>query len=192
MSFQSLANPVFSPALPSFGYSPCFSVFPDVASSWASFFLPVSIHSRRAWYVEIDIYHYWHTPSMAPHHKPLAWLQGEIKTPPFRSRIRMKTEKRKKLERTGWKVGSADEFLNLSAAESTLVGMRLALARKLKGRRLKLGLSQTELAQRLHSSQSRVAKMEAAAPEVTVDLLVRGMLAVGAKAREVGAALASA
>ena len=104
----------------------------------------------------------------------------------------MKTEKRKKLERTGWKVGSADEFLNLSAAESTLVGMRLALARKLKGRRLKLGLSQTDLAQRLHSSQSRVAKMEAGAPEVTVDLLVRGMLAVGANAREVGAALASA
>ena len=104
----------------------------------------------------------------------------------------MKTEKQKKLQRAGWKIGSADEFLNLSVEESTLVSMRLSLARKLKGRRLKLGLSQTDLAQRLHSSQSRVAKMEAADPEVTVDLLVRGMLATGANARQVGAALAGA
>lgn len=51
----------------------------------------------------------------------------------------MKTEKRKKLERAGWKMGSADEFLNLRVEESTLVSIRLGLARKLKGRRLKLG-----------------------------------------------------
>ena len=102
----------------------------------------------------------------------------------------MKTEKRKKLENAGWKVGSADEFLDLSAEESALVSIRLALAQKLKGRRLRLGLSQVQLARRLGSSQSRVAKMEAAEPDISVDLLVRGMLATGAKPKEVGAALA--
>jgi transcriptional regulator with XRE-family HTH domain len=55
------------------------------------------------------------------------------------------------------------------------------LAARLKARRQEIGLSQIELAARLHSSQSRVAKMEAAGQDVSLDLLVRGMLAVGLK-----------
>lgn len=101
----------------------------------------------------------------------------------------MKTVKQKKLEKAGWKIGSADEFLGLTPAESAMVSIRLALAQKLKGRRLQLGLSQVELARRLGSSQSRVAKMEAAENSISVDLLVRGMLAIGAKPREVGSVL---
>ena len=104
----------------------------------------------------------------------------------------MKMEKQKKLEKAGWKIGSADEFLDLTPEESALVSIRLVLAANLKGRRLRLGLSQVDLARRLGSSQSRVAKMEAAGPDVSVDLLVRGMLATGAKPREVGAAVAVA
>ena len=104
----------------------------------------------------------------------------------------MKTKKQNKLENAGWKVGSADEFLDLTPGESAMVGIRLALAEKLRGRRLRLGLSQVELARRLGSSQSRVAKMEAAEPDISVDLLVRGMLATGANPKEVGAAMAEA
>ncbi len=104
----------------------------------------------------------------------------------------MKPEKKKKLEKAGWKVGSTDDFLQLAPEEAAMVSIRLALAEKLKGRRLRLGWSQVGLARKLHSSQSRIAKMEAAGPDVSVDLLVRGMLATGAKPREVGAALASA
>lgn len=104
----------------------------------------------------------------------------------------MKRERKKQLEKAGWKVGSADEFLGLTPEESALVQIRLALARDLKDRRLKLGLSQEQLARKLGSSQSRVAKMEAAEPAVSLDLLVRAVLATGAKPREVGRALAAA
>jgi len=104
----------------------------------------------------------------------------------------MKTKKQNKLENAGWKPGSAEEFLDLTPGESAMVGIRLALSQKLKGRRLQLGFPQVELARRLGSSQSRVAKMEAAAPGISVDLLVRGILATGANPKEVGAAVATA
>jgi ribosome-binding protein aMBF1 (putative translation factor) len=104
----------------------------------------------------------------------------------------MKPERKKQLEKAGWKVGSANEFLGLSKDESALVNIRLALARSLKTRRQKLGISQVELARRLGSSQSRVAKMEAAEVDVSLDLLVRAMLASGANPRDVGRALAAA
>ena len=104
----------------------------------------------------------------------------------------MKTTKQKKLARAGWRTGSAEEFLGLKAEETALVNMRVSLAEKLRGRRMRLGLSQTELARRLGSSQSRVAKMEAGETDVSIDLLVRGMLATGAKPGEVGSAIAAA
>jgi len=104
----------------------------------------------------------------------------------------MKTTKQKKLARAGWRVGSAEAFLGLKPAEAALVNMRVSLAEKLRGRRIRLGLSQVELAQRLGSSQSRVAKMEAGEATVSLDLLVRGMLATGANAGEVGHAIAAA
>ena len=104
----------------------------------------------------------------------------------------MKTTKRKALVRAGWRVGSADEFLGLKREETALLNMRLSLAGELRGRRTRMGLSQTELAVRLGSSQSRVAKMEAGEGDVSLDLLVRAMLATGAKPREVGHAIAAA
>ncbi len=104
----------------------------------------------------------------------------------------MKAVKRNRLEAAGWKLGSADEFLVLTPEETALVNIRVALAERLKDRRQKLGLSQVALARKLGSSQSRVAKMEAAGADVSLDLLVRAMLATGAKPREVGRALAVA
>lgn len=104
----------------------------------------------------------------------------------------MKAVKRNRLEAAGWKLGSADEFLSLTPEETALVNIRVALAERLKDRRQKLGLSQVALARKLGSSQSRVAKMEAAEPNVSLDLLVRAMLATGATPSEVGRALAVA
>ena len=98
----------------------------------------------------------------------------------------------KALKRADWRTGSVDEFLGLKADEVALVTMRLSLAEKLRGRRTRLGLSQTELALRLGSSQSRVAKMEAGEADVSPDLLVRAMLNTGASAREVVQAIAAA
>lgn len=97
----------------------------------------------------------------------------------------MKERKRKRLEAAGWSVGSADEFPGLSAVESILVDLRLALSQALKERRAKLHISQTALAGLIESSQSRVAKMEAADPAVSFELLLRGLLATGATRRDV-------
>jgi ribosome-binding protein aMBF1 (putative translation factor) len=101
----------------------------------------------------------------------------------------MNKTKRTRLEARGWRVGSAKEFLGLSPEEAALVETRLALSQALRSRRLAHGLTQGELARRLKSSQSRVAKMEAGDKTVSVDLLVRALFSLGAKPRDVGRVL---
>lgn len=91
----------------------------------------------------------------------------------------MNTAKRKRLEKAGWKVGTAQEFLNLSPEEAAYVEVKLNLARVLSNRRKSLRLTQVALAKRIKSSQSRVAKMEAGDPSVSIDLLVRSLIALG-------------
>lgn len=98
----------------------------------------------------------------------------------------MRAAKRKRLEARGWKIGSVEEFLNLSEQESAYIELRLKLARGLKARRHARGISQTQLAKAVQSSQSRVAKMEAGDPTVSLDLLVRSLLALGALNRDLG------
>ncbi len=95
----------------------------------------------------------------------------------------MNKSKQKRLKAAGWKVGSAKEFLGLSDEESALIEMRLALADSLKERRQARHLSQVQFAKQIGSSQSRVAKMEAADPSVTIDLLMRALLALGVSRR---------
>lgn len=101
----------------------------------------------------------------------------------------MDTIKRKRLQKAGWRVGTVREFLGLSAAEAQLVETRVALAAGLKKRRERSKLTQTALAKRLKSSQSRIAKMEAGDPTVSLDLLIRAHLTLGAKRAEIGRTL---
>lgn len=96
----------------------------------------------------------------------------------------MTKRKRARLEAAGWAVGSVKEFLGLSEADAVLIEMKLALSRSLRDRRKRYGLSQVELAKRLQSSQSRVAKMEAGDPSVSMDLLVSSLLLLGASSDE--------
>ncbi len=96
----------------------------------------------------------------------------------------MREEKRRLLARKGWKVGSVKDFLNLSAEEAAYVELRLKLANGLRERRQRRRLTQVELAYLVNSSQSRVAKMEAGDPSVTIDLLVRSLLALGVSDQE--------
>ena len=103
----------------------------------------------------------------------------------------MKIDKKARLERAGWKVGEVREFLKLSDVEAALVEFKLALSRGLRQRRTKQKLTQAELAKLVRSSQSRVAKMEAGDPTVSIDLLVRSFLAMGATQRELGRIIAS-
>ena len=96
----------------------------------------------------------------------------------------MKNEKRKKIEAAGWRVGTASQLLGLSKEEAELVELKLALAQGLRLRREARRLTQGRLAKLIGSSQSRVAKMEAADSTVTLDLLLRSLLATGATRRE--------
>jgi ribosome-binding protein aMBF1 (putative translation factor) len=97
----------------------------------------------------------------------------------------MDKTKRKRLEARGWRVGTASEFLRLSAEEAALIEMKVSLSQALRARREARGLSQVALAKRLRSSQSRVAKMEAADQTVSIDLLVRGLVVLGATPRDI-------
>ena len=101
----------------------------------------------------------------------------------------MAAKKRQRLEASGGSVGDAAAFLKLSPEAVVLVEMRLALSRTLRERRTEAGLTQTALAKQLGSSQSRVAKLEAGDASVSLELLIRALLAVGASRREVAQAL---
>jgi DNA-binding XRE family transcriptional regulator len=103
----------------------------------------------------------------------------------------MDAAKRARLEAVGFRVGSVAEFLDLSPEENALVELRLALSADLRRRRLQSHLSQAALAKQLHSSQSRIAKMEAGDPSVSIDLLIRALLATGATRAELGEVIAS-
>mgnify|MGYP003987731567 CR=1 FL=1 len=103
----------------------------------------------------------------------------------------MKATKRKKLESKGWKVGSVKDFLNLSPEEAAYIEMKLALSNSLRERRTRKKLSQMEFAKLVKTSQSRVAKMEAGDPSVSIDLLVKSLLALGASPKELAKAITS-
>ena len=101
----------------------------------------------------------------------------------------MEKSKRATLEAHGWRLGTAADFLDLTPEEAAFVETKLALSRGVRDRRKALGLSQAALAKRLTSSQSRVAKMEAADRTVSMDLLLRAFFALGAKPRDVASAI---
>ncbi len=103
----------------------------------------------------------------------------------------MKASKRKNLEKQGWKIGSVEEFMDLSAEESAYIELKIRLSELLKKRRAKEKLSQVELAKLVRSSQSRVAKMEAGDPSVSIDLLVKSLLALGASNSDLAKAISS-
>lgn len=104
----------------------------------------------------------------------------------------MKSAKRARLKRAGWAVGDAGKFLKLSAQERRFVEVKLALATGVRQFRERQGLTQAALARRLGSSQSRVAKMEAADGSVSLDLMMRSLLRIGATAREIARLINSA
>lgn len=102
----------------------------------------------------------------------------------------MRENKRRKLAEKGWTTGSVKDFLGLSQEEEAYIELRLKLAEGLRKRRQSRGVTQTELAQLLRSSQSRVAKMEAGDPTVSLDLLVKSMLALGTSSKQLAAIIA--
>jgi DNA-binding XRE family transcriptional regulator len=103
----------------------------------------------------------------------------------------MDKHKRNRLKSAGWEVGTAAQFLGLSDDEAAYVELKVALSESLRNVRTNQKLTQTAMAKRLQSSQSRVAKMEAADPSVSIDLLVRSLLKLGARSGDIARVLAA-
>ena len=104
----------------------------------------------------------------------------------------MEKAKKDRLAAAGWRIGDAAEFLELNAEEAAFVELKLALADYLREVRVRNSWTQAQVARRLGSSQSRVAKMEAADASVSLDLLVKSLLTLGASRGEVGNVIARA
>jgi ribosome-binding protein aMBF1 (putative translation factor) len=103
---------------------------------------------------------------------------------------KMDSAKRKRLEAAGWRVSSTADFLELSPEEAAFVELKLRLSESLRRRRQSQKLSQDALARKLKSSQSRVAKMESGDPSVSIDLLIRALLATGATHKDLAKVVA--
>ncbi len=103
----------------------------------------------------------------------------------------MKDAKKKKLKKAGWKLGSASDFLGLTDEESAFIELKLLLAQSVREYRERKALTQEQFADLIGSSQSRVAKMEAAESDVSIDLLVRGLLALGVSRQQLGRLIGS-
>jgi ribosome-binding protein aMBF1 (putative translation factor) len=103
----------------------------------------------------------------------------------------MRKDKKKRLAAKGWKFGTAKDFLGLSESESAYIELKIRLAEALRQRRQEKGLSQVDLAAKLESSQSRVAKMEAGDSSVSLDLLVRSLITLGASDHELSKIIAT-
>jgi ribosome-binding protein aMBF1 (putative translation factor) len=117
-------------------------------------------------------------------------MQGEVQATrqdcARRGVIEVDSAEQKRLEAAGWKAGDVAEFLQLTSEEADYVELKLALGAYLRELRRSNRWTQTQLAHRLGSSQSRVAKMESADGSVSVDLLLKSLFSVGATPKDVG------
>jgi helix-turn-helix protein len=95
--------------------------------------------------------------------------------------ITMNKKKQEALEKAGFRVGDAEDFLELNDAERAEVALRVALSRFVREQRQAMRMTQNALALRLRSSQSRIAKLEAAAADVSLDLMFKGFFATGGR-----------
>jgi predicted XRE-type DNA-binding protein len=103
----------------------------------------------------------------------------------------MDKEKKVRLEAHGWRVGTTEELLGLTPEEVAYVELRLKLSDAVREFRKRKHLTQVQLAELLESSQSRVAKVEAADESVSLDLLIRSLLALGATHQDLATVITS-
>jgi DNA-binding XRE family transcriptional regulator len=115
--------------------------------------------------------------------------RDSFNTTRYQESKKMKESKRKRLEASGWRVGSTKEFLNLSDQELEYIEIKLALSQKVRELRLEKKMTQEQTAKLLGSSQSRVAKIEAGDPSVSIDLQVKSLIALGASRDELAEVL---
>lgn len=84
---------------------------------------------------------------------------------------------------------SLEEFLGLSKADVAYIDTKAALKKSIKAYRVKLGITQADLANLLESSQSRVAKIEGGDSAVSIDLMLKALFALGLNQDDVAAVI---
>ncbi len=92
----------------------------------------------------------------------------------------------KELEEKGWKIGGIEDLLELTEEELVYIELKVVLSEMVKDFREQKGLTQVKAADIINSSQSRISKIEAADPSVSIDLQIRSLLALGATKQEIG------
>lgn len=103
----------------------------------------------------------------------------------------MNSTKKKKLEKLGWSSGDASDLLGLSSEEVAIIEMKISLAKIFQKKRKAKHLTQIQAAKLLHTSQSRVAKIEAGDPSVSLDLLIKGLISLGTSRKTLGKYIAA-
>jgi DNA-binding transcriptional regulator YiaG len=88
-----------------------------------------------------------------------------------------------------WVEGSVQDFRQLSDADMEYIEMRLAASRYLKSIRQAQNMTQKMVAMKLHTSQSRLAKMEAGDSSVSLDLLFKSLFSLGVSRKKLVRAL---
>jgi DNA-binding XRE family transcriptional regulator len=101
----------------------------------------------------------------------------------------MKKAKRLRLDKKGWRIGDTKELLQLTDEEVAYIELKLALGDRLRSMREKKAVTQVAMAKLIGSSQSRIAKMETGDPSVSIDLLVKALLALGATPKQIAGAM---
>jgi DNA-binding XRE family transcriptional regulator len=101
----------------------------------------------------------------------------------------MNKEQREKFKRAGWKLGTVGELLDLTPAEEALIEAKVRLSKVVRALRQQSRLSQAQLAKRIGSNQTRIAKVENQDPEVSLDLQMKAIFAARPKARQEFSAL---
>ena len=92
----------------------------------------------------------------------------------------MDANERARMEARGYMVvDDAADWLGLDEVDRKVVDLRVRLGREVRRRREAGKLTQEELAGRIGSSQSRVAKVEGLGDGVSLDLLMRAFFATG-------------
>lgn len=102
----------------------------------------------------------------------------------------MDPEKQKRLEAAGWVVSDTPTFLGLTDEDMRYIDLCIILSDAIRERRIAAGMTQQQLADKMGSSQSRVAKMESRHPGPSAALLIRALFAIGVTLEELAEIIA--
>ena len=96
-----------------------------------------------------------------------------------------------RMDAAGWKTVTIAEFLDLTPEDMAFIQVRRTFARAVRNRREVSGLSRTALAETLGLSETQIALMEGNASSISMDVMLRAFLAMGATQNDLAEALAA-